>query len=100
LSSSDEAATLGFVRRRLAILVATLLAAVAAATATPATQHAQATALKTCSSGWKHAVIGGVHKCVRAGQFCSRRYDSQYRHYGYRCTSYDSNVARYRLTHA
>jgi ABC-type multidrug transport system ATPase subunit len=26
-----------------------------------------------CSSGWTHAIIGGVHKCLRAGQFCARR---------------------------
>ena len=86
--------------RRVAILVATVLAAFAAATATPAAPQAQAAALKTCSSGWKHAVIGGEHKCLRAGQFCARRYDAQYRSYGYRCVRYDANVQRYRLTRA
>ena len=86
--------------RRAAVLVATLLAAFAAATSAPAAQQAPAVALKTCSSGWKHAVIGGEEKCLRAGQFCARRYDSQYRRYGYRCTRYDANVQRYRLTRA
>jgi hypothetical protein len=86
--------------RRIAFAVAMLLVAVAAATATPATQQAHATALKTCSSGWTHAVIGGAEKCLRAGQFCARRYDSQYRRYGYRCTRYDAGVGRYRLTRA
>jgi hypothetical protein len=82
------------------VLVATLLAAFAAATSAPAAQQAPAVALKTCSSGWKHAVIGSEEKCLRAGQFCARRYDSQYRRYGYRCTRYDANVQRYRLTRA
>jgi hypothetical protein len=85
-------------KRRIEILVVTLLAAFGAATATPATRDAEAGALKTCSSGWKHAVIGGEEKCLRSGQFCSRRYDSQYRPYGYRCTRYDPGVGRYRLT--
>jgi hypothetical protein len=44
--------------RRLAILLATALAAFAAATSAPAAQQAAAAALKSCSSGWRHAVIG------------------------------------------
>jgi hypothetical protein len=86
--------------RQVAILIATALAAFAAATSAPAAQQAPVAALKSCSSDWRHAVIGGEEKCLRAGQFCARRYDSQYRRYGYRCTRYDANVARYRLTRA
>jgi hypothetical protein len=36
----------------------------------------------------------------RAGEFCTHAYDSQYRHYGYRCIRFYVNVHRYRLTHA
>jgi len=89
--------------RRVAIFTATLVAAAAAGTASPAAPSQQASpavAAKTCSAGYKHAVIGGQEKCLRAGQFCSHRYDFQYRRYGYRCIRYDRGVQRYRLTHA
>jgi hypothetical protein len=45
-----------------------------------------------------HAVIGGVQKCLRRGEFCAHRYDRQYRRYGFRCIRYYANVGRYRLT--
>jgi hypothetical protein len=86
--------------------IAGLLAALALIAAAPGAQAAagdrptSVTAAKSCSSGYRHAVIGGKQKCLRAGQFCAHRYDSQYRRYGYRCTRYYSNVQRYRLTHA
>lgn len=89
-------------RTRLLVLAATLVAAAFAATAAPAQPPAYApnAVVKSCSSGFKHAVIGGQQKCLRAGQFCTHAYDSQYRHYGYRCIKYYANVHRYRLTHA
>jgi hypothetical protein len=88
-------------KRRAGILAVTAAVALgvpfgAGATATPQPVHAA----KSCSSGYTHAVIGGVHKCLRAGQFCTHRYDRQYRRYGYRCTHYYRNVGRYRLTRA
>jgi hypothetical protein len=88
--------------RRLACLLAVVAAALAASTSSPARPFVQAPAAvaKTCSSSYTHAVIGGVEKCLRAGEFCARRYDSQYRRYGYRCIRFYSNVGRYRLTHA
>jgi hypothetical protein len=86
------------VKRRFLVVLATLVAAVAAGTATPASAPAAAT--KHCSAGYTHAVIAGVQKCLRAGEFCTHRYDRQYRRYGYRCIRYYANVQRYRLTHA
>jgi hypothetical protein len=87
---------------RPAVFLATVVAAATAATASPA--HAVAAspsaAVKTCSSGYTHAVIAGAEKCLRAGEFCTHAYDSQYRRYGYRCIRYYANVHRYRLTHA
>jgi hypothetical protein len=87
---------------RLAVLAATAFAAVSAATSSPAQPltHAPAAVLRSCSSGFRHAVIGGHEKCLRAGEFCTHAYDSQYRRYGYRCIRYYANVQRYRLTHA
>jgi hypothetical protein len=41
-------------------------------------------AAKSCSSG-THAVIGGSHKCLRRGQFCSRSSDRSYHRYGFHC---------------
>lgn len=79
---------------RLAVLAATLLAAVAATTG------AAAAPANACSAGFTPAVIGGAQKCLRAGEFCTHSYDSQYRRYGYRCIRYYANVHRYRLTHA
>ena len=87
--------------RRIPIVLATLAAAVAAGASSPAAPHAAPiTAAKACSAGFKHAVIGGQQKCLRAGEFCTHRYDNQYRRYGYRCIKYDPRVARYRLTHS
>ncbi len=89
-------------KRRLFLAVLACAAALAGGTAAPASSsHAAPVAItKTCHGSYTHAVIGGVHKCLRAGQFCAHRYDSQYRRYGYRCTRYYPNVQRYRLTYA
>ena len=70
-------------RRALSLLaiVASLVALPAGATTSPAVA-------KTCSSGFKHAVVpGGVHKCLRAGQFCSHKsgYARVYKAKGFYC---------------
>ena len=76
--------------RRLftAAVVAASLAAAAPTTA-PAHSPVRAVAAKSCSSGYKHAVINGSHKCLRRGQFCARSADRQYRRYGFRCYKRD-----------
>ena len=90
----------GPIRPRLFVAIA--LAALGAAFGTPA--HSQAVTplsiAKTCSAGYTHASIGGSEKCLHAGEFCTHKYDSQYRRYGFRCIRYDANVGRYRLTYA
>jgi hypothetical protein len=45
----------------------------------------------------KSAVIGGKHKCIARGQYCSRSHQSDYRRYGYSCSRRDRN-GRYHLT--
>jgi hypothetical protein len=86
-------------RRTLAAWTATAALALvpAGASASPAAPHI-ATAAKTCSGGYVPAVISRQQKCLRRGQFCARAADRQYRRYGFRCTRYDANVDRYRLT--
>ena len=40
---------------------------------------------KTCSAGYKHAVINSAHKCLRKGQFCAKGSDRTYHRYGFHC---------------
>jgi hypothetical protein len=90
------------VRRRIALLLTALALVAWPAAAAPAQPWAgpHAVAAKTCSAGYRHAVISGAEKCLRAGQFCAHASDKQYRRYGYRCIKYYANVSRYRLTYA
>jgi hypothetical protein len=53
---------------------------------------------KTCSAGFKHAVVNSSEQCLRRGQFCAHAADRQYRRYGFRCTKFDRRVDRYRLS--
>jgi hypothetical protein len=39
----------------------------------------------SCSSSYVSAKIGGVHKCLRRGEYCAHAYASQYKHYGFNC---------------
>jgi hypothetical protein len=65
------------------------LAAVLAVTALalPAGAPASPTAYAACSSRYTSATIGGSHKCLHAGEYCSRSYARQYLRYGYECSS-------------
>lgn len=92
--------------RLAAIAVTATLAAVPTVASAAPVAVVTAHASKTCSNGYTHARINGVQKCLRAGEFCVHRYDHRaphrysYRHYGFRCIRYYSNVDRYRLTYA
>jgi hypothetical protein len=85
--------------RALGLLAALALIAAAPSAGSPAadTSPAPIVAAKSCSSGYKHAVIGGKHKCLRRGQYCARSKDRQYHRYGYHCHKRDRN-GRYRLS--
>jgi hypothetical protein len=83
-------------RRLAAVVAAIALAGTAGAIGAPALPVHAAVA-KPCSAGYRHAVIGGAHKCLRRGQFCARRYDSQYHKYGFHCHRRDSR-GNYHLT--
>ena len=74
-------------RHFVALLAAVAFFAVPVA-AFPAVQPAAAAA-HICGTGYKHAVIGGGHKCLRRGQYCARSRDRDYRRYGFRCYKRD-----------
>ncbi len=88
-------------KRRLAALAATAAAFAAAPAVAPVVVGAPlapaSAVAKTCSVGFKHAVINGGEKCLRRGQFCARAADRQYRRHGYRCTKRDAR-GNYHLT--
>ena len=81
-------------KRRLAALAVAVSVFAAAPVVGPALDGSPvapsvATA-KTCSSSYKHAVIGGSEKCLRRGQFCARAKDSTYHRYGFHCHKRDA----------
>jgi hypothetical protein len=79
----------------LAVVLAVAFAAPAANATAPASvagHSAGPLARAACTK----AVIGGRHTCLAAGQRCTRKYDRQYRRYGFACTKRDS-AGRYRL---
>lgn len=80
-------------RHRLAHLLA--VASIAGGVAAIPAASPPVALAKTCSSGYKHAVIGGSQKCLRVGEFCARRYQRQYKRYGYTCNKFDG--ARWHL---
>jgi hypothetical protein len=63
------------------------IAATVAALALPVAAQASPVAHAACSSSFTSATIGGRHKCLHAGEYCARRYERQYRRYGYRCSA-------------
>jgi hypothetical protein len=76
-------------KRRLAALVVAASIAGAAPAAVGGSPLAPAPAFaKSCSSGYTHAVMpDGAHKCLRAGQFCSRKraWQRTYKRKGFYC---------------
>jgi hypothetical protein len=44
-------------------------------------------AAKTCSNSYVDATVDGAQKCLRDGAYCARADGSQYKHYGFACTS-------------
>jgi erythromycin esterase-like protein len=76
-------------RRRMLALLGALALVGAAPAAAPVAAH---TAHVSC----KQATIGGQSKCIARGQFCAHRYRSDYRRYGFSCSSRDHN-GRYHL---
>jgi hypothetical protein len=60
--------------------------AAAATTATTPGNAAPLTAARAlCGAGYVDALIGGAHKCLRAGEFCSPSHEPDYERYGFAC---------------
>jgi hypothetical protein len=78
-------------RRFVALLVAACCGVggpvtVGVAAASPAVVSATPSAhVASCTYGR----INGVRKCLRSGEFCVRRYQRQYKHYGFTCSKRD-----------
>jgi len=71
-------------RRR--ILVNVVAAAALLAATAPIDSHARRPAdVGSCPRGSVSAVIGGRHRCLKAGQRCQKRFDRQYHRYGFHC---------------
>jgi hypothetical protein len=89
------------VKRRLAALAVAVSVFAAAPAVGPVLDGSpvapSAAMAKTCSSSYKHAVIGGSEKCLRRGQFCARAKDRTYHRYGFHCHKRDAR-GNYHLT--
>ena len=75
-------------KRRLAVVVSLAALVFGGAAVAPATHPVSLTPVAsahTCSSGYRHAIISGAHKCLRRGQYCAIGSDRQYHRYGYHC---------------
>ena len=55
--------------------------------ALPPAATASPVAHASCSSRYTPATIGGAHRCLHAGEVCTRSYERQYLHYGYECST-------------
>jgi hypothetical protein len=83
----------------LAVLTAAVSIAVGAAVHTAAPVPAVA---PVHAAGCKHVKIQGHRACLAPGKFCTRQWESTYRHYGFTCSFLDQNDRYHlrRLKHA
>jgi hypothetical protein len=65
--------------RRGAIVLAILAALAVATTSHSAPLHV------TCSSSFVQGIVGGVPKCLHAGEFCAAAHEPDYERYGFSC---------------
>lgn len=74
-------------RRLIGVLAgASLFAVVPAVPVTAAPTSNEPVAQIAC----KRATIGGQSRCIARGQYCAKRYERDYRKYGYSCSKKDS----------
>jgi hypothetical protein len=75
-------------KMNVAALAAALTMAVVPNLAAAAVESPVARVAHSCSTGYKHAVTPGGHKCLRAGQYCSTKpgYQRVYKSKGYICS--------------
>ena len=71
-----------------AVMCALALGSSAAVAGTSVTARARP-ATTAHASYCVYGRIGGVTKCLRAGEYCARRYRRQYLRYGFKCNERD-----------
>jgi hypothetical protein len=79
-------------RRAAAILAATCSIGLGGTTTLGAISASAATASAATpaqAASCVYGKIGGVRKCLRAGEYCARRYQRQYQRYGFTCNKRD-----------
>src|SRR6476646_2087981 len=64
---------------------AVVLAILAALAVVAASQSRSAPLRTTCGSASVPGLVGGVAKCLHAGEFCSAAHAGDYRRYGFSC---------------
>ena len=75
-------------KHRLAVLLATCVAAFGAGSVSPPSPlGTNAAYAKPCGVGWVHASLSWGHKCLRRGQFCKSYADREYHRYRFHCHS-------------
>jgi hypothetical protein len=67
--------------KSLAVLIVSSVLVVAAPAGAAPQAHT------ACSSGYRSATIKGAHKCLHAGEYCSRSSEREYVRYGYECSA-------------
>ncbi|MDO8184687.1 hypothetical protein Q5424_04980 [Conexibacter sp. JD483] len=73
-------------RRLIGVLAgASLIAVVPAVPVAAAPSKDSPVAQAACT----RAKIGGQSRCIARGQYCAKRYESDYRKYGYSCSKKD-----------
>jgi hypothetical protein len=70
----------------VAVVVAALGAGAAGAVAPAGASGGGPAAVVACTK----AKIGGQSKCIAAGQYCAKRYERDYRRYGFTCNKKDA----------
>ncbi len=65
--------------------LAVVLVGISSASGSPDTSSS--TGVAPCASGAVEATIAGKHACLRRGQRCTKRFDSQYHRYWFHCHS-------------
>jgi len=86
-------------RKKLATLAIVCATGIGASIAGVAPAGAGALPRAGVHQAWASCVygkIGGVRKCLRAGEYCARRYERQYLRYGFECTKLD-HLGRWHL---
>ena len=70
---------------RIAAAVALAVALAAVLLAAPGIGGARSPAGLDCRAGYVDGIVGGVHKCLHAGEFCSPDRQADYARYGFAC---------------